>query len=130
MVSADEVARISTYIALLRGVNVGGNTLKMQRLVELLAEIGCQNVRTYVQSGNAVFSGSGSAAKWKAAIEHCLAGQTRLRVTVQVRTAAQLAKCLRENPFLRESGIDTTKLHVTFLAAKPPAEGLKKLATI
>lgn len=121
---------IPTYIALLRGVNVGGNPLKMQRLVELLGEIGCQNVRTYVQSGNVVFARKGTAKHWQAAIEGCLAGQTRLPVRVLVRTAAQVAKTLRENPFLHEPGIDATKLHVTFLGAKPSAEGLKKLAAI
>lgn len=43
------------YIAFLRGVNVGGHTVKMERLRELFAELGFENVRTYIQSGNVFF---------------------------------------------------------------------------
>jgi uncharacterized protein (DUF1697 family) len=52
---------MNTYIALFRGINVGGkNSLPMQGLVALLEYIGAKKVRTYIQSGNAVFQ---SAAK-------------------------------------------------------------------
>ena len=47
---------MQTYIALLRGINVGGNNvLPMKSLVSLLEEDGCQSVKTYIQSGNVVF---------------------------------------------------------------------------
>ncbi|MBW6474470.1 MAG: DUF1697 domain-containing protein, partial [Anaerolineaceae bacterium] len=50
---------MNTYIALFRGINVGGkNTLKMKDLVSLLQELGAHNVKTYIQSGNAVFQSS------------------------------------------------------------------------
>ena len=121
---------MSIFIALLRAVNVGRNTLKMERLRALLAELGCQNVRTYVQSGNAVFAVAGSAGHWEAAIQRRLAGETRLNVTVIVRTTAELGKIIAGNPFLSDAGVDPTKLHVTFLATRPQPAAVKKLATV
>ena len=48
--------RMNTYIALFRGINVGGkNPLPMKELVDLLEDIGAQRIKTYIQSGNAVF---------------------------------------------------------------------------
>ena len=87
------------YVALPRGVNVGQNILRMDRLREVCSEMGLKNVRTYVQSGNVVFEGQGSATRWSQALERGLAGETRLPVTVIVRTAAEIAKVLAENPF-------------------------------
>src|SRR5215216_2224735 len=46
-----------TWIALLRGINVGGHTVTMARLRQLFAELGLANVRTYIQSGNVFFDG-------------------------------------------------------------------------
>lgn len=62
-----------TYIVLLRGINVGGNnTVSMSRLKEVLEALGCENVRTYINSGNVVLSDSRSAAELHAAIEGVL----------------------------------------------------------
>jgi len=119
------------FVAMLRGVNVGGNPLKMEWLREACAELGFADVRTYLQSGNVVLSsrlGSDAVArKLKAKID----GQTRLPVPVVVRTATEISKVVAENPFLKRKGIDATKLHVTFLErapAKPDAAKLDKLA--
>ena len=50
---------MKTYIALLRGINVGGhNKLPMRELVQLLEEIGLKNIKTYIKSGNVVFQSS------------------------------------------------------------------------
>ena len=50
---------MTTIVALLRGINVGGkHSLPMQNLRELLGELGCDDVKTYIQSGNAVFNTS------------------------------------------------------------------------
>lgn len=119
-----------TYVALLRGVNVGQNLLKMERLRELCAQIGMKNARTCVQSGNVVFEADGSASKWAQALERKLGGETRLPVTVLVKTAAEMSSVLATNPFLKEKGIDATRLHVTFLqhaAAKSAVEALAKV---
>jgi uncharacterized protein (DUF1697 family) len=110
---------MNAYIALLRGVNVGGNTLKMERLREVCAELGMKNARTYVQSGNVVFEAQGTAGRWAEALEKRLAGEARLPVSVIVRTAGELGRVIDANPFINERGIDSTRLHVTFLQRKP-----------
>jgi uncharacterized protein (DUF1697 family) len=119
------------YVAMLRGVNAGGNPLKMDRLRAACAELGFADVRTYLQSGNVVLSSrlgaEAVAKKLKAAID----GQTRLPVPVMVRTAAEMDTVVTANPFLKQKGIDATKLHVTFLEraiAKPDTAKLDKLA--
>ena len=112
------------HIALLRGVNVGQNTLKMEHLRSLCGEIGMKNACTYVQSGNVVFSGRGSTTHWQKVLERKLAGETRLPVTVIVRSAEEMSEVLKVNPFLKEKGIDLTRLHVTFLSEKPSQAGL------
>jgi uncharacterized protein (DUF1697 family) len=117
-------------IALLRGVNVGGNVLKMDRLREICAKLGAENPRTYVQSGNVVFEAAGAAAEWEAKIEKKLAGESRLPVSVIVRTAAEMNKLLAGNPFLKEKGIDTARLAVTFLEQSPAMPALAALGAL
>jgi uncharacterized protein (DUF1697 family) len=118
------------YVALLRGVNVGQNMLKMERVRELCGEMGLKNARTYVQSGNLVFEAEKNAEHWCQALERRLARETRLPVTVIVKTAAEIGKVLRANPFLKEKGIDTTKLHVTFLKEVPEKSAVDALGRI
>jgi len=117
-------------IALLRGVNVGGNMLKMDRLRELCAKLGAENPRTYVQSGNVVFEAAGAASEWEAKLEKRLAGESRLPVSVIVRTAAEMNTLLAGNPFLKEKGIDTARLAVTFLQQSPAKPALAALSAL
>ena len=113
------------------GVNVGGNPLKMQWLREACGELGFTDVQTYLQSGNVVLSSrlgpDTVAGKLKAVID----ANTRLPVPVVVRTAAEMAKVVAGNPFLKQKGVDAARLHVTFLeraAEKPDTAKLDKLA--
>jgi len=121
---------METFVALLRGVNVGQNTLKMERLRQLWSELGFKNVTTYVQSGNIVFEAEGSPSSWGAAIEQKLAGETRLPVAVLLRTPGELKDVIARNPFLKEKGFDRSKLHVTFLAGAAGKDALKKLSAL
>lgn len=118
------------FVALLRGVNVGGNTLSMERLRAVCAELGATNARTYVQSGNVVFAAPGSASRWAPALERKLAGESRLAVSVIVRTAAEMAKVFDDNPFLNGKGIDPARLHVTFLQQRPAKTAVKTLDSL
>ena len=118
---------MGVYIALLRGVNVGGNMLKMGRLRELCAELGLKNARTYVQSGNVVFEAQGTAGHWAETLERRLAGEARLPVSVIVKTSAEMVRVIAENPFLKERGIDLARLHVTFLQRGPAKTALAGL---
>ncbi|SDS35699.1 DUF1697 domain-containing protein [Bradyrhizobium canariense] len=122
---------MTAYIAMLRGVNVGGNSLKMSWLREACADLGLQDIQTYVQSGNIVFSSRLSASKLEQTLKATIDKQTRLPVTVVVRRAAEMAEIITGNPFLKQKGIDVAKLHVTFLveaASKLAASKLDVLA--
>jgi uncharacterized protein (DUF1697 family) len=125
---------MTTHIALLRGVNVGNNALRMEHLREMLAGLGFGEVRTYLQSGNALFSAQGTPGSLAAAIERAVSEATRLPVSVVVRTPAQLKRLIAANPFLKESDGETkalhTALHVTFLPAAAPKAGIAALDKI
>jgi uncharacterized protein (DUF1697 family) len=118
----------ATHVVLLRGVNVAGkNVLPMAELTQLLERAGCRDVRTYIQSGNAVFGASaavaaGLAARLSAAIE----AHHGLRVPVVVRTVAELRAAAAQNPYLAE-GEDTKRLNVAFLQQAATASAGKAL---
>jgi uncharacterized protein (DUF1697 family) len=104
---------MSTYIALLRGVNVGGRKLSMTELRAVFDGLGHTDVRTYIQSGNVVFTGKGGAQpRMRAAIEKGIEDNCGLAVTVLLRTPAELASAMKRNPFG-----DTA--YVTFLDGAP-----------
>jgi uncharacterized protein (DUF1697 family) len=116
------------YIALLRGVNVGGkNKLPMKSLGAICETHGCTAVRTYIQSGNIVFQASAKVAA-------SFAGKVKLEVkkafgfetTVILRTAEELRLVTGNNPFLKP-GVDTKLLHVMFLADEPDLTDVVKL---
>ncbi len=118
---------MTVYVAMLRGVNVGGNSLRMDWLRQACEDIGLQDVRTYVQSGNIVFSSRLSALKLVQTLKATIDAQTRLPVTVVIRSASEMANIIAGNPFLKQRGVDITKLHVTFLAKAPSKPALDKL---
>lgn len=108
------------YAALLRGINVGGkNKLPMKDLAELFAAAGCRNVETYIQSGNVVFDAPASVARRvPQAISKAIEQQFGYRVPLVLRSGAELARVVAENPFLRQ-GAAEKELHVYFLADWP-----------
>jgi uncharacterized protein (DUF1697 family) len=112
---------MKTYVALLRGVNVGGRKVLMRDLRDVFEAFGAEDVSTYVQSGNVIFRSNEPAGRLVEAIEERLAGDLGLDVTVLLRTPAQLAKLVAGNPFLKRKGTKPTALHVTFLSKKPAA---------
>jgi uncharacterized protein (DUF1697 family) len=118
---------LTTYVALLRGINVGGRTkLPMADLRALMETLGHANVVTYIQSGNVVFTSAAKEAKVASDIAAGVKQKFGYDLAVIVRTRAQLAKVVSGNPYLK-SGADPSKLHVTFLAAKPSAAAIAKL---
>jgi uncharacterized protein (DUF1697 family) len=110
-------------VALLRGINVAGNTrIGMADLRELLSGLGHTEVATYLQSGNAVFRPAGggdarTAARLAAEIE----ARFGVKVSVLLRTGAELGRVLDGNPYPDQEK-DPTKLHVTFLEREPAGE--------
>jgi uncharacterized protein (DUF1697 family) len=119
---------MNTFVALLRGINVGGKTLiKMPELKSLLAEMGFEDVTTYIQSGNVVFkSSTGDPGKLAAAIEERIAETFGLDVTVLIRTPAELTEIAIHNPFEGREA-DVTKLHVVFLGDRPASNAVAEL---
>ena len=103
-----------TYIALLRGVNVGtGRKVPMHDLRALFETLGHRNVRTYIQSGNVVFTArAGAPARVRSAIEQAIEREFGFEVAVLLRTPGDLTKVLERNPF----GADA---YVTFLDELP-----------
>jgi len=118
----------SRHVALLRGINVGGTRLlPMKRLAELCTAVGCGEVQTYIQSGNVVFSASKPlVAKFPGVLAAAILQKFKMEVPVVVRSAEDLARVARNNPFLRK-GIDPDWLHVAFLADAPTAEQVAAL---
>src|SRR5690349_2720575 len=102
-----------TYILLLRGINVSGhNLLKMKDLQKSLAELKLEDIRTYLQSGNAVFqTDKGSEATLSKKIHDKIYLRHGLDLFVLVKEATKLAKIAKSNPFLKEKELDLTKLH-------------------
>lgn len=109
---------MTTYVVLIRGINVGATRrVKMAELRAALAAAGFEDVRTHLASGNVVLRSGDSQADVREAVEAVLARELHVDARVMVRTAAQLAKVVAENPF---AGVeDGKKLHVAFLAGRP-----------
>jgi uncharacterized protein (DUF1697 family) len=122
-----------TYIALLRGINVGGHAkVKMDQLRALFEALRFADVKTYVQSGNVVFKAGRSSSDLVRRIESGINREFGLSVSVIVRTPQDMNNVIRRNPFLKEKGIDLSKLHVTFLSESPGTSvpsGLAKLTS-
>ena len=89
-----------SFVALLRAVNVGGTgKLPMSNLKAMCEAIGFQTVGTYIASGNVVFRSAWSELEVKTALETRLQAYAGKAVGVAVRTAAEIAEVLAENPF-------------------------------
>jgi len=111
--------KMNTYISILRGINVSGkNIIKMVALKNLFEGLGFQNVSTYIQSGNVVFSTAQTDVK---KLEHLICSQIEkefgLAVPVIVLTKENLQYAIDNNPFSKDK--DEKFLHLTFLAEKP-----------
>ena len=122
---------MNTYIAFFRGINVGGNsTLPMKELVATLEEMGAQKVRTYIQSGNAVFeSAEQNVAQLSEQLSAAIMKRRGFEPHVLILTLEALAKAITENPF-PEAVADPSSLHLGFLATAPKSPDLNKLASL
>ena len=118
-----------TYVAMLRGINVSGHKMiKMEALRASFGALKLSNVQTYVQSGNVIFEcADGSVAALSEKIERRILRDFGFSVPVFVRTAKEMAQIIKDNPFLKETAIDHSKLHVTFLSDAAPKMALETL---
>lgn len=116
---------MTTWVALLRGVNVGGHRkVPMAQLRAAVEALPATDVRTYVQSGNVVFSSAHRTERAVVkALEPALAAAFGFEITVIARSAAEIRRILAADP-LGAEGRDPTHGHVMFLAGEPKAGGL------
>jgi uncharacterized protein (DUF1697 family) len=111
---------MTAFVALLRAVNVGGTgKLPMSELKAMCEELGFTSVRTYIASGNVVFSSRKSEAAVKAALEKRLAAYAGKTVGVMVRSAAEMAQVSADNPFPKAA---PNRTMVIFLDDVPPKD--------
>jgi uncharacterized protein (DUF1697 family) len=118
----------SRYVALLRGINVGGkNKLPMATLNRIFCDCGCASVQTYIQSGNVIFSANAPLAKQLAPLTTAAIADTfGYQIPVILRSADEMHHAARRNPFLK-SDSDVNLLYVGFLAEAPTTKQLAAL---
>jgi uncharacterized protein (DUF1697 family) len=113
---------MAAFIALLRAVNVGGTgKLPMSELKAMCEELGFGQVKTYIASGNVVFTSRKSEAAIKTALEKRLKAYAGKPVGVAVRSAAEMAQVLADNPFPKAAPNRTVAI---FLDGKPAKDAL------
>lgn len=116
------------FIALLRGINVSGQKkIKMSGLKLLFEEIGFQNVETYIQSGNVIFSSKDlSTNKLETNISSGIKRKFGFDVRVVILTPKEIEYTLKNNPFINKKK-EIERLYVSFLSDSPSKENIQKL---
>jgi len=118
--------RMRTWIALLRGINVGRTrSLPMKELTALIQQLGGTDVRTYIQSGNAVFRHE-DARNLAAALSGAIERVHGFAPDIQMFDVEHLHAVVAANPFT-EADVAPAALHVFFLARPAPAPDLAAL---
>ena len=120
------IQAMTSFIALLRAVNVGGTgKLPMQDLTGMCESAGFSSVRTYIASGNVIFQSKLSEKKVREELERRLLAYAGKPVSVAVRTAAEMAEVLARNPFPDAPPNRTVAI---FLDAAPPDTALENIS--
>ena len=116
-----------TYIALLRGINVGGKVLKMADLKQAVSKSGFEEVQTYLQSGNLVFKAPKAGNDALATrISAAIRDHKSMDVTVMVRDAGEWDKIVSGNPYKQAHEFPKT-VHTFILDATPEAARIEAL---
>jgi len=110
---------MTKFVAFLRGINVGGHTVKMTDLKQSFEELGFQNIKTILASGNVVFESSEDSSKLTPLIEKKLKDRLGFEVNTMLRSADELQSLIKTDPFKGIAVTPQTRLYVTFLADKP-----------
>ena len=124
-----KVTRI--YIALLRGINVGGhNMIKMAELKQVLEKMGLQKVKTYIQSGNVLFESEKEADTLSQQLEEEIKKEFGFSVPVVLRTAEELDQVINDCPFSIDSLLEGESVQVAFLTETPSLDGINQLSAV
>lgn len=122
------IRRTGAQVAFLRGINVGGkHKLPMAALAEMFTQAGADEVTTYVQSGNVVFTVAEPTVETVAQrVAQAIRERCGFDAPIVIRSAGELEAVVARNPFL-EAGTDTGTLHVGFLAEEPEQSRVAQL---
>jgi uncharacterized protein (DUF1697 family) len=130
-----EVSIMTIYIALLRGINVGGkNIIKMADLRRAFEGLGLSLVQTYIQSGNVLFVSNEGEEPLRKRIEHEIETVFGFSVSVILRTASELEQIIENCPFSEEAILEAEaaskveSLYVSLLLQAPSSEGIERLS--
>ncbi len=119
---------MKTYLALLRGINVGGHhKLKMTDLKSWIKDLEITQVKTHLQSGNLLFCSELSPLEMQTQISAILDQQLDFQVPILVLTHAQVKKALADCPYHSEAQAEPKSVHFCFLASPPETEHLALL---
>jgi uncharacterized protein (DUF1697 family) len=120
---------MATFVALLRAVNVAGrNQVAMSDLRQLLTDLGFDQVKSLLQSGNLIFSANaGTGARLEAALEEESQKRLGLKTAFIVRTGKEMDAIIAANPFPAEAERDPSHLVVVFLKDAPKAGAYEAL---
>jgi len=109
----------NAYVALLRGINLGGRRIPMPELAALFLKAGCTDARTYIASGNVVFGANAALARKIPDLIHAeIKRRYRFDSPILVRSRDEMTAIAAGNPFLKKK-CDPKWLHVVFLADTP-----------
>lgn len=113
---------MTAYVALLRGINLmGGTTLRMADLRSIAEGLGLKDARTFIASGNLVFTSRKSEKAIKAELAAAIGEHMSRDVGVMVRTSAEIADVAAKNPFKDAPASFTVAI---FLDDAPPGDAL------
>jgi uncharacterized protein (DUF1697 family) len=112
---------VTAYVALLRAVNVGGRQLKMDELKRVATGLGLVGARTFIASGNLLFSSGKSEAALKRELEAALTEHVGKTVEVMIRTGREMDEVAAANPFADEPG---NRVVAIFFDAAPTADAI------
>jgi uncharacterized protein (DUF1697 family) len=114
-----------SFIALYRGINVGGrHSVKMQSLRELHEQLGHMAVRTYIQSGNVVFSASGTVEELAGLVTEKFSKAFGFSANVALRDAKQWNALVQGNPYRLAAEKDSRSVHLGICSGRPKAPAL------
>lgn len=120
---------MEVYIALLRGINVGGkNMIKMSQLKMMFESMGFGNVQTYINSGNVLFTSDEGAEQVRLRLELEVNKSFGIAATVVLRTAEELEQIIENCPYKSDSLLEGVSVQVTLLTEAPLEEKLTLLS--
>jgi len=118
---------MTKYIALLRGINVGGKRkVLMADMKALFEKLGFTNITTYIQTGNVIFESKKSEDNLTLAqcIQNAILETYQFEVPVMIRSLSEWEQAISDNPFFKDKSIAIGRLHLTLLDESPEADRL------